>query len=93
MSFFFILTQLPEGIKVPGAIDTLLQTSAIFAIMAVIVFVVSLAGWRILNKYLSRLEADSDQTKKLEDIEDNIRRIDEKLQQIILEVMRKNREL
>jgi hypothetical protein len=37
------------------------------------------AFWKILNKYLQKLEAESEQTKVLEEIKDELKRVKEEI--------------
>jgi hypothetical protein len=65
--------------EIPGAIKSMLETNALFAIMFIIAVGALWAFWKILNKYLQKLEAESEQTKVLEEIKDELKRVKEEI--------------
>ena len=48
---------MPEA---PGALKTLMEQNALFALMAVIIVVLAWFSWRILNKYFTILESKAE---------------------------------
>ena len=59
-----MLLQIPP--ETPGALRTLMENNALFALMAVIILVLARFSWTMLNKHLKKLEDDG-QTKTILD--------------------------
>jgi Tfp pilus assembly protein PilO len=62
-----------------SALNPLWETSGLFVLMAIIICILGYAFWKTLMKYLKKLEEESEQTKVLEDIKNELTQIKNEL--------------
>jgi large-conductance mechanosensitive channel len=72
-----IILQQPE---IPGAIKTMMEQNVLFAVLAVIIFVLAYFSWYILKRHLKKLEDEAEQTKVLNEIRDELKIIKAKIE-------------
>lgn len=69
--------------QAPGALKTLMEQNALFALMAVIIVVLARISWTFLNKHLKRLEEDGKVKEQLEKMReenrDEFRKLNDRL--------------
>jgi Tfp pilus assembly protein PilO len=74
MNLIFFLLQIPEAAPEAiralerSALNPLWETSGLFALMGIIIVILGYAFWKVLMKYLKKLEDESDQTKVMDNM-------------------------